>query len=431
MKLKRELGLLSTTLYGIGIILGAGIYALIGVGAGLAGNMLWLAFLISAFIAIFTGLSYAELSSMFPKEAAEYNYTRKAFRNEPFSFAIGWLLVAGTVIGASTVSLGFAGYFTTLFGGSVPLVAAGLIAVMTVLNYAGIRESAFFNNFSSVIEALGLLIVIAVALLFPPLGDFDLFELPAGGFGGIMAAISVIFFAYIGFESITNLSEEVRDSRRTVPKALIVALLVSTVLYILVAIASVREVGWEALSQSKAPLALVTERALGSYSVALSLIALFATSNTVLIFLIVSSRILYGMSEGGSLPKPFSAVGMRGTPYLSVFVVGAIAAIAASAFDIKTVAQLSDLSVFIAYFAVNASLIALSGHAFKRGFVSFRLFGIPVLAYAGALSSLAMLIFFEPRHWLMEGVILAVGLALFLAGRPKGPARAPQSAGRR
>ncbi len=121
MKLKPELGLFSLTLYGIGVILGAGVYALIGVGAGLAGNMLWLAFLISAVIAMFTGLSYAELSSMFPKEAAEYNYTRKAFSSELFSFTVGWLLAAGTIIAAAAVALGFGGYFFSVFVPIYPL----------------------------------------------------------------------------------------------------------------------------------------------------------------------------------------------------------------------------------------------------------------------------------------------------------------------
>ncbi|MEW6721891.1 MAG: amino acid permease [Candidatus Micrarchaeota archaeon] len=417
MKLKRELGLFSTTLYGIGVILGAGIYALIGVGAGLAGNMLWLAFLAAALVAVFTGLSYAELSSMFPKEAAEYNYTRKAFGKELFSFIIGWLLVVGILIAASTVALGFAGYFSSLFGGQLTLIAALVIAATTIMNYLGIRESANFNNFSSILEALGLVIVIAIGFLLPPASDFDLFIPPADGFAGVMAAVSVIFFAYIGFESITNLSEEVKDSRNTVPKALVLALGISTLLYVLVAIAAVREVGWEALSQSKAPLALVTERALGSYSAALSLIALFATSNTVLIFLIVSSRILYGMSRGGSIHPIFSVVGMRGTPYVSVIAVGAAAALCAAVFDIKTVAQLSDMSVFIAYFAVNASLIALSGKAISRRFRSPRVLGIPVFAYLGAASSLLMLAFFDAGIWLLEAVILAAGLLLFFIAK--------------
>jgi APA family basic amino acid/polyamine antiporter len=416
-KLKRELGLFSTTLYGIGIILGAGIYALIGVGAGLAGNMLWFAFMLSALIAIFTGMSYAELSSRYPKEAAEYTYTRKAFNREMFSFMVGWLLVVGTVIAASTVALGFAGYFTAMFGGEPRLVAAGLIVVMSFMNYIGIKESAFFNNFSSIIEASGLLIVIAIVFLFPPAHDVDFFELPDAGFPGILAAISVIFFAYIGFENVANLAEEVKHSREVVPKALLYALVISTILYILVSLTAVWEVGWDALSQSSAPITLVVSRVLGPYAHILSVIALFATANTVLIFLIASSRILYGMSHSGSMQKLFSTIGSRGTPYYSVAIVGAVAAIAASYGDIKMVAQLSDLAVFIAYFSVNLALIALASSGHKGHFRSPRIAGIPVLAYIGALSALFMLFFFELELWAMEVVVVAVGASLYLLNK--------------
>jgi APA family basic amino acid/polyamine antiporter len=418
LALKRGLGLLSTTLYGIGVILGAGIYALISVGAGLAGNMLWFAFLISAVIAIFTALSYAELSSLYPKDAAEYTYSRKAFGKEWLSFSVGWVLAVGTIVAASTVALGFGGYLHSLTGLDATAGALALIAMMTLLNYAGIQESARFNTLATALEMLGLLIVVAAGFLSPPLADADLFELPAGGFPGIIAAVSVIFFAYIGFENIANLSEEVKDSRKTVPRALILALAISTVIYMLVAIAAIRELGWEALSQSKAPLTLVVSRALGAYAPILSYIALFATANTVLMFLIVPSRILYGMSSGGSLPRPFLQVGSRGTPFISVALVGLAAAFIAFLADIKTVAQLADLAVFIAYLAVNGSLIALAGTPRKGAFKGPRIAGIPVLAYLGAGSAIFMLAFFPPHLWLLESVILACGAALYL-GRPK------------
>ncbi len=429
MALRRELGLFSTTLYGIGVILGAGIYALIGVGAGLAGNMLWLAFLISSLIAVFTGFSYAELSGMFPKEAAEYTYTRKAFRKEPLAFAVGWLLAAGTVVAASTVALGFGGYFSALFGFEQKYAAIGLLAAMGLLNYIGIRESAIFNNFSSILEALGLLIVIAAAILVPPLLDVDLLELPEGGLGSIFTAVSVIFFAYIGFENVANLSEEVRDSRKIVPRALLLSLAISTLLYIGVAIAAVREVGWEALSASNAPLALVVARALGQYAATLSLIALFSTANTVLIFLIASSRMLYGMSRGGSLPAIFCATGSRGTPSFSVASTCLVALAIVLVLDIKTVAQLTDLGVFMAYIAVNASLIALAHSKQKRTFWTPRILGIPVLAYLGAASSLLMLAFFEWQLWAMEAVLVLAGFIIFsvskgglMPPRARGPA---------
>ncbi len=418
MKLKRELGLASTTLYGIGVILGAGIYALIAVGAGLAGNMLWLAFLIGAAIAVFSALSYAELSSLFPADAAEYNYTRKAFGREWLSFAVGWVLAIGTIVAASTVALGFGGYFSSLPGIGLKESALGLIIAMSVLNYLGIKESATFNTVSTIIEMAGLVIVIAAAFLSTPAVPADLLQSPPAGIGGILAAVSVVFFAYIGFENLANLSEEVKDSRKTVPKALVLGLAISMILYMLVAIAAVREVGWAALAGSQAPLTLVVSRALGQYAPLLSYIALFATANTVLMFLIAPSRMLYGMSRGGSLQGFFASVGGRGTPFVSVAIVGAAAAVLTYWSDIKTVAQLTDLGVFVAYLAVNAALLALASKASSRQngshFRSPRLMGVPVFAVAGALSSLLMLVVFPWWLWAAEAVILASGAALYL-----------------
>jgi APA family basic amino acid/polyamine antiporter len=150
-KLKKALGLFELSLYGIGIILGAGIYSLIGVGAGIAGNAIWISFVFAAIIAAFTGLSYAELSSIYPKEAAEYNYTKNAFQKKNLSFIVGWLMVLASVVAAVTVAFGFAGYFTHLFGGEITLTAAFLILFLSSINYIGIKESSTFNILSTII----------------------------------------------------------------------------------------------------------------------------------------------------------------------------------------------------------------------------------------------------------------------------------------
>src|SRR3989338_8997378 len=154
-KLKRNLGLLDTTFYGIGIILGAGIYAIIGEGAKVAQGSLWISFIIAALIGAFTGLSYAELAGRFPKEAAEYNYTKKAFNKNSLSFVISWAVIISGIISVAAVSLGFAGYFTNIFGGNIIMVAAALILTMTLLTWPGIKDSARFNIFSTLMEMGG------------------------------------------------------------------------------------------------------------------------------------------------------------------------------------------------------------------------------------------------------------------------------------
>ena len=138
VQLRRTLGLFEVTLSGIGVILGAGIYALIGEAAGLAGNAVWISFALSAVVAVFTGLSYAELASMFPKASAEYEYTSQAFGPFP-AFVIGWLIIFSGVIGAATVSLGFAGYFQALTGAPLLPSALILLAVLSAVVSVGVK----------------------------------------------------------------------------------------------------------------------------------------------------------------------------------------------------------------------------------------------------------------------------------------------------
>src|SRR3972149_9798419 len=235
VELKRQLGLLEITLSGVGIILGAGIYALLGKATGLAGNAVWLSFAFAAFVAIFTGLSYAELSSMFPKASAEHQYTKSAFNKKP-AFIIGWLIIFSGIIGASTVALGFGGYFSALFKVPVLTSAFVLIVILSLLLFYGIKESAWFAIISTLIETAGLIIIIFIGL--PYLGKVDYFEMPQG-LAGVFEASALVFFAYTGFESIVKLSEETKDPEKTIPRGLMLSVLISVILYIMVAISAV------------------------------------------------------------------------------------------------------------------------------------------------------------------------------------------------
>ena len=221
-KLKREIGLLEATLYGVGVILGAGIYALIGVGAGIAGNALWISFAIAAIIAGFTALSYAELVGMFPRTAAEYVYTKKAFGKDTLAFVVSWLMVITCIVAASTVSLGFCGYLSALLGFGTPIMfAAGLVVVLSIVNWSGIKSVARFNDVAATLETLGLVVVAlaGVWLLFGGNVNINFFELPPGfGLGGVMSAAALVFFAYIGFEEVANLAEETKQPRKSLKR---------------------------------------------------------------------------------------------------------------------------------------------------------------------------------------------------------------------
>ena len=248
--LKRELGLPEVTLSGVGIILGAGVYVLIGQAAGLAGNAIWLAFCLSAIIALLTGLSYAELSSMFPKAGAEYDYVTNAF-NSRLAFVIGWLVFLSGVLAAATVALGFAGYFTALTSIPMLISAIVLLIVLTVLLAYGVKATARVAGIATLIEVSGLVIIIAIGL--PHLGSVNYWEMPQG-YSGLFAASALIFFAYQGFESMVKFSEETKKPETTVPKALILALAISVILYVLVALSVVSVPGVAAAGGFKCPV---------------------------------------------------------------------------------------------------------------------------------------------------------------------------------
>lgn len=419
-RLKRSIGLFEATLYGVGIILGAGIYALIGVGAGIAGNALWISFLVGAVIAAFTGLSYAELSSMYPKEAAEYVYTSHAFRKEWLSFVIQWIMLFTVGISAATVALGFAGYWSFLFGGKIEVISFALILIMSLINYFGIKESAKYNDISTVIEVSGLLaIIIFGAYYMGKNGLFfsiNLLESPDGAFG-IFTATTIVYFAFIGFENLVNISEEAKNAHKTIPKALLISLAISAVIYILVSISAVGILGSDALAASKAPIAEAAEKVIPKSSYLLSLIALFATSNTVLILLIVASRLLYGLSSNRLIPSAFSRIGRHGTPFISIFVIALLAGLSIATGNIKKLAHLVDLGIFLVYISINMSVIILRFREpdAKRFFrIPLNIGKFPVMALCGILLNLMMLYFFEVMDFAYGLILIFAGIAAYL-----------------
>jgi len=424
-KLKRDITFFSAVVYGIGIILGAGVYALIGEAAGMTGNSLWLSFVVGAFVAAFTGMSYMELISMFPKSAAEYLYVKNAFRNRGLAFNVGWVEIFTDLIATAAVSLGFAGYFNALFG--LPLVpsALGLIALMSLVNYIGISESSRLNFVFSALELGGLLFVILLAVFFGNFGAVNYMEMP-NGVTGVFNAAALIFFAYLGFEELANLTEETKDARRTMPKALLVSVAITAVVYVLVALSAVSLVGWQELAASKAPLALAVSTVFGEKAFWLmSVIALFATANTVLICLIVGSRTIYGMAKDRSLPKQLAAIGKRRrTPWAAILVSMLLAMAFVFIGRIDVVASVTDVGTFYIFAFVNAAAIMLRYRMPKarRAFrTPLNVGKFPLVPLIGLLSSIALALHLSLESMAIGAVIVLAGAAFyFFQNRKKG-----------
>ncbi|MEM4195323.1 MAG: amino acid permease [Candidatus Anstonellales archaeon] len=413
VKLKRALGLLEITLCGVGIILGAGIYALVGKAAGMAGNGVWISFIIAAIVAGLSGLSYAELSSIFPKAGAEYEYTKNAFGRR-IAFLVGWMIIVSGIVGASTVALGFSGYFNALFGTPITLTAIGIVALVSIIMLYGVKESAWFAMVGTLFEAGGLLIVIGTAI--PYLGGIDYFEMPS--LNGVFAAAALVFFAYIGFEEMTRMAEEVKNPERNVPLGLILAIAITTILYILVAVSAISVVEPEKLASSNSPLADVVSKTIGeSAFFYFSVIALFATGNTVLLILLAASRIIYGMARAGSLPRILAYIHpSRQTPWTAILAAGIIACIFFFVGGIETIANITNFSVFITFIMINASLIKLRHDKpkIKRPFmVPINIGWFPVLPAIAIITTLFMITNVGWDAVFYGGIMLILGLVAY------------------
>jgi len=409
--LRRDIDLPNLIIYGIGIILGAGIYALIGEAAGITGNSIWISFLLAAITSSFTGLSYAELAAMYPKSAAEYHYVKNAFNKKSLAFLVGWTEIFADIIATSTVALGFGQYFKGLFGFPIVLTSLGLIAILSFINFWGINESSRANMICSIIEFSGLALIIVLGIFFG--GKVNYLEAQQG-LKGILSASALIFFAYLGFEELVNIAEETKSPRKNLPKALIFSVVITSVVYILVSISVVSLVNWKDLSTSSSPLAYAASVVLGPDAfLIMSFIALFATANTVLISLIVGSRMIYGMSKDGSLPRMFSKVHKkRRTPWMAVLVTMGFSMLFVLFGDIKIVASITDLGVFATFILVNASLILLryAKPKAKRPFKTPLNIGkFPVIGLLGLISCSTLLFHLEP-------ITLFYGVGLIFAG---------------
>ena len=414
LTLKRELGLWEVTLAGIGIILGAGIYVLVGKAAGVTGNTVWLSFLFGALVAAFTGLSYAELSTLFPKAGAEYVYTQHAFGRK-VAFLIGWAIILSGIFVAATVSIGFAGYFAGLFGGSTLITAGALLLVVTAINWYGIKQSARLGALFTLIEGAGLILIIFIGL--PHLGSVDYLQM-THGLGGVLSAGALIFFAFLGFEEIVRLSEETKNPNRTIPRALIISIVITTILYVLVALVAVSVVNAETLATSSSPLADVASVALGPEAFfILSVIALFSTANTVLLEIMATSRIMYGMAEFKSLPRAFGRLSRsRRTPTIALALLFVASAVTIAVTDIHLAAEVSDFFLFMTFLIINGVAIALRYKmpgAKRRFKMPLNIGRFPVLALLGVIATLLLLVSLNSTIVFYGFLAMIVGALLY------------------
>jgi amino acid transporter len=418
MQLKPVLGVVQLFFYSVGVIVGAGIYSVIGAAAGLAGEGLWLSFLIAASAAVLTGLSYAEMTTVFPAAGAEYVYVQKAFpRSHWAAFGVGFIILIGGAATATTVAVAFAGYLKIFVDVPEILSAGVLLALCTGLNIWGLRESSWANIAFTLVEVGGLVLVVAAGLSVDRFGE-AVFVPPHAG---VLSGAAIIFFVYLGFEEVANLAEETRNPARDLPRALMLSIIATTVLYVLVALAVTALARPEEMAESGAPLAAAVVNAWPKAAGVLSGIALFATANTVLITLIATSRLGFSMGRDGGLPATVAHVlPIRKTPWVAAVLTFAMSAVLLPAGQLAFLAGLSSFAAILAFAAVNVTLIVLryrmpnEHRPFRVPIAIGRLPILPLIAIA----VLGVLMTQFERDIYVAGAVMLLVTAVALAVRP-------------
>lgn len=381
--LKRRIGLGLLTFYGVGVMIGAGIYLLVGHVAGESGGWAPLAFLIAGLVAAPTAISYAELSVRIPESAGEAAYIRSATGSGGLAALIGLAIATVGVVSAAAVLQGGVGYLRALVDISPGVLAVSIALLLGIAAMIGVLESLALAAVFTIIEVIGLLIVASAGLSFPA----DLPPGPPLAMSGIAAGALLAFFAFIGFEDMVNMAEETRDPGRTMPRAIIAAMTITTVIYIVVAWAAVRSVEPAALAASDRPLALVFEAATGRSAGFLAAIAVVAALNGVLAQMVMASRVLYGLGRFSPVFAVFHHAHPRfGTPLLATVLCVGIVIVLAVTLPIAALAELTSTVLLVVFSAINAALIVIKRRGRSEGFTA------PVwVPWTGLVLSLAAL----------------------------------------
>lgn len=363
-QLKRTLGLPLVMFFGLGNILGAGIYVLIGKVAGEAGMFTPVGFLVAAFIASFSAFTYSELSARFPNSAGEALYVDKGFSNRFLSRLTGLMIALAGMIASATIFRGFYGYFSTFIQLPEWLVITAIVLAMGLLIIWGISQSVRMAALLTIAEIGGLLLVIwagrDLLVGLPEHLPVLTPSLDSTVWVGIFLGAFLAFFAFLGFEDMVNIAEEVKDPERTMPAAILLALLIATLIYTGVALVAVLAMDQQTLASSDAPLADVLVATSDINPAIISFIGMFAVINGALIQMIMASRMFYGMARQGWLWQPLSRVSERThTPVNASWLVILIVLNLALWFPLEDLAKTSSFIILCVFSLVHVALIRI------------------------------------------------------------------------
>ena len=363
-ELRRVISLPLITFYGIGSILGAGIYVLISKIAGISGMYMPVSFIIAGIVAGFSAFSYAELSSRYPKSAGEAVYLYEAFSLKTLSSLLGWAIVAVGIISVATLANGIVGYVELFFKLSGWIIKLSIISLLFMVAIWGVAESLIVTAVITVLELCGVFLIIFYGFeslmtigdrwneLIPPLNSKYIFPIIFGAF--------LSFYAYIGFEDMVNMAEEVKDPKKNMPLSIVLVLCITTVLYVIVSLVAVLSLPLEYLSKSTAPFTDIIKNSSNFPVWIMGIISVVAVLNGMLIQIIMGSRVLYGMSRTGMAPAFFSYIySVTRTPVTATAFVFIVIVAFALLLPLVSLAKITSTIILVVFSFVNLSLVAI------------------------------------------------------------------------
>ncbi len=421
-KLKKGISGKLLFLFILGDVLGAGIYALVGVIAGEVGGAIWVPMLIALLLALLTAASYAELVTKYPRAGGAAVFAERAYRKPMISFLVGYAMLAAGVTSAAGLSIAFAGYFTEFLPGPQLLITSVFLIAVALLNARGIKESVRSNVVMTVIEVSGLILVIVLVALMLGAGDGEIGRVTDFRDGvsapvAVLGAALIAYYSFVGFEVSANVAEEVQNVRKVYPKALFGALLTAGVVYVLIGLAASVTLSPQDLESSDGPLLAVVEATgFGIPSWLFGTVALIAVANGALLTMIMASRLTYGMAEEGLLPAVFGRVlPNRRTPWVAIVVTTAVALVLTFTGGLAALAETVVLLLLFVFLSTNiAVLVVRKDEVEEKHFTAPTI--VPVLAI---LSCLVLLTQQDGAVWLRAGILMAIGVGLYLLTRIK------------
>ncbi len=363
-ELIRRLSLPLLIFYGIGTILGAGIYVLVGKVAGEAGFYTPFSFMLASLLAAFSAFSYAELAARFPHSAGEAIYIEEGFGIKQFSIAVGLMIVLVGIVSVATLAHGFAGYLNVFFEIPEPVVVISLVLFIGLVCGWGINQSVMIASVMTIVEIIGLLIILYVGrdafTLVPAKIPEMIPPLDASIWAGIFMGSFIAFYAYLGFEDIVNVAEEAIKPRINIPLAIIISLVVTTIFYIFISVVAILLMSPQELAASSAPLAMIYQITTGQSPVVITIISLISVINGALIQVIMASRVLYGMSRKQWLPEKIGEINkLTHTPLIATIIIIGFILFFVLLFPLLSLAKITSFITLIIFMLINFALLKI------------------------------------------------------------------------